>query len=60
MGLDLGTTAMKIALFDETGNILAVSTQEYDLLTPLTNYVEEAPEVYWNAFKMGLKKLITA
>lgn len=57
MGLDLGTTAMKIALFDETGNILAVSTQEYDLLTPLTNYVEEAPEVYWNAFKMGLNDL---
>ena len=47
MGLDLGTTAMKIALFDEQGKILAFSTQEYDLLTPQTNYVEEKPEVYW-------------
>ena len=41
LGLDIGTTAMKIALFDRTGALLAVSTQEYDLLTPAPNYVEE-------------------
>lgn len=57
MGLDLGTTAMKVALFDEKGKILAVSTQEYDLLTPAANYVEEEAEVYWDAFKSGLKEL---
>ena len=50
LGLDIGTTAMKIALFDRTGALLAVSTQEYDLLTPAPNYVEEKPEVYWDAF----------
>ena len=27
LGLDIGTTAMKIALFDRTGALLAVSTQ---------------------------------
>lgn len=57
MGLDLGTTAMKIALFDERGNILAITTQEYDLLTPETNYVEEPPDVYWEAFRNGLADL---
>ena len=57
MGLDLGTTAMKIALFDEQGKILAFSTQEYDLLTPQTNYVEEKPEVYWKAFQDGIADL---
>ena len=54
IGLDIGTTALKIALFDEKGTLLAVSTQEYDLLTPALNYVEEEPEVYWQAFKAGL------
>ena len=57
LGLDIGTTAMKIALFDRTGALLAVSTQEYDLLTPAPNYVEEKPEVYWDAFCTGLKDI---
>ena len=47
IGLDIGTTALKVACFDKKGTLLAVSTQEYDLITPQTNYVEEEPEVYW-------------
>lgn len=57
MGLDIGTTALKAAFFDEKGTLLAVSTQEYDLLTPKVNYVEEAAEVYWKAFKDSLNEL---
>lgn len=57
VGLDIGTTALKIALFDKKGDLLAVSTQEYSLITPQTNYVEEDPEVYWKAFKDGLDAL---
>lgn len=57
LGLDIGTTAMKIALFDRTGVLLAVSTQEYDLLTPAPNYVEERPQVYWDAFCAGLRDI---
>lgn len=57
MGLDIGTTALKTALFDEKGALLAVSTQEYDLLTPKTNYVEEEAEVYWKAFKDSITEL---
>lgn len=57
IGLDIGTTAEKIALFDQSGKMLAVSTQEYDLITPAVNYVEGDPEVYWNSFKAGLEDL---
>lgn len=57
IGLDLGTTALKIALFDSKGTLLAVSTQEYDLLTPKVNYVEEEVEVYWKAFTDGLNDI---
>ncbi|MBC5660283.1 FGGY-family carbohydrate kinase [Anaerosacchariphilus sp. NSJ-68] len=57
IGLDLGTTALKIALFDSRGTLLAVSTQEYSLLTPKVNFVEEEPEVYWKAFCDGLTEL---
>ena len=58
IGLDLGTTALKIALFDSAGKLLAVSAQEYSLITPKVNYVEEEPEVYWNAFREGLASLM--
>lgn len=54
IGLDIGTTAMKIALFDTKGDMLALTTQEYSLLTPKINFVEMPPEVYWQAFKVGL------
>lgn len=57
IGLDIGTTALKVACFDKKGTLLAVSTQEYDLITPQTNYVEEEPEVYWKAFLDGIKDL---
>lgn len=57
IGLDLGTTALKVALFDSNGAIFAVSTQEYSLLTPQVNYVEEEVEVYWQAFCDGLQDI---
>ena len=55
LGLDIGTTAMKIALFDTNGSLLAVASQEYDLITPEVSWVEERPEVYWQAFTAGLE-----
>ncbi|OUO78022.1 hypothetical protein B5F53_12210 [Blautia sp. An249] len=57
IGLDIGTTALKAAVFDTSGKLLAVSTQEYALLTPQVNYVEETGEVYWNALKNAVKDL---
>ena len=57
IGLDIGTTALKAALFDTAGKLLAVSTQEYSLITPQVNYVEEAGEVYWSAFQEAVKEL---
>jgi xylulokinase len=34
MGVDIGTTAVKAAAFDEAGNLLAVADREYPLLFP--------------------------
>ena len=57
IGLDLGTTALKVAVFDDNGDLLGVSTQEYVLLTPKNNYVEADAGVYWESFKKGLLEL---
>lgn len=57
IGLDIGTTALKAAVFDTAGTLLAVSTQEYTLITPQVNYVEESGEVYWKAFQDAVADL---
>jgi xylulokinase len=57
IGLDLGTTALKVAMFDDGGNLLGVSTQEYSLITDKASYVEANPEIYWQSFKKGLDDL---
>lgn len=57
IGLDIGTTALKAAIFDTSGNLLAVSSREYALLTPKLNYVEVPAEVYWEAFHAVLGDL---
>jgi sugar (pentulose or hexulose) kinase len=58
IGLDLGTTALKIALFDDEGLIKGVVTKEYDLMTPQASWVEVSPKVYWDSFKAGLSELL--
>ncbi|NPV54798.1 MAG: FGGY-family carbohydrate kinase [Firmicutes bacterium] len=59
LSVDLGTTALKIALFDRDGNTMSLSTQEYQLLTPTTLSVELGVETYWNAFKEGIREVLT-
>lgn len=57
LGIDVGTTALKVALFDEKGYLLAVATQEYSLETPRTNYVEVEANIYWESLKRGLEEI---
>jgi xylulokinase len=54
LGIDLGTTAIKVAVFDQAGEKLGDSTQEYKLITPSPLIVEQEVGVYWSAFKAGL------
>lgn len=58
LSLDLGTTAIKVALFNNKGDIVALSRKEYSLLTPKPQYVELEVEKYWDAFKEGLNEVM--
>lgn len=57
LSIDLGTTALKAALFDFEGKLVANSTVEYSLLTPKTNWVEADPEVYFDSMKTALAEM---
>jgi len=58
LSFDLGTTAIKTALFTNSGNVVATSTQEYDLLVPSALVVEQDVEIYWDAVKCGIKEVL--
>lgn len=57
LSIDLGTTALKAALFDFDGSLVADSTVEYSLLTPKANWVEANPEVYFDSLKTALAQM---
>ena len=56
--VDAGTTASKISLFDERGELIAISGQEYTLLTPTSLAVEIEAETFWHAFKNGVSEVL--
>ena len=58
LAVDLGTTAIKVILFNINGQVLASSTQEYQLLTPTEWAVELKVETYWQAFKQGVAEIL--
>lgn len=58
LGVDLGTTAVKVGLFDSQARKICSSTQEYRLITESHFVVEQEVSVYWDAFKAGLREVL--
>jgi xylulokinase len=56
--VDLGTTALKCALHDLQGNVIAKDTEEYQLITPDALSVEMDAETYWQAFQTAIGKVM--
>lgn len=59
LGIDLGTTAIKVGLFDEKGASVSVASKEYELLTPAPGIVELPCETYKDTFKACLAEIIS-
>lgn len=58
IGMDLGTTNIKAALFDEDGNTIAsASSSAYTLLHPGPNMVEQDPQMWWSAASDILREI---
>ena len=57
LGIDLGTTAVKTAVFDYEGQLISSATIEYSLITEQTNFVEAPCNIYMNSIKQGLESI---
>lgn len=58
IGVDLGTSAVKLLLMDENGDIKNIVSREYPLHFPKPGWSEQNPEDWYNQFMDGTKELI--
>lgn len=58
IGIDLGTSAVKLLLVDEKGTIAGSVTKEYPLSFPQPGWSEQNPLDWWNAVVAGVNELL--
>ena len=59
IGIDLGTSAVKLLLVREDGLIEKSVSKEYPIFYPAPGFSEQNPEDWWNAVRTGIKELLT-
>ncbi|NLL76900.1 MAG: xylulokinase [Clostridiales bacterium] len=57
IGIDLGTSAVKLLLMSADGKIENIVSKEYPLFFPHPGWSEQNPEDWWTAVVEGLKEL---
>jgi len=58
VGLDLGTSAVKVGLFDAAGHTLHLARAPYPLYTPQPRWVEQEPLDWWEAACAALRETV--
>ena len=58
IGIDLGTSAVKLLLVDDGGGIRGTVSREYPLSFPHPGWSEQSPEDWWDAVLDGLPALL--
>ncbi|MBR7142923.1 MAG: xylulokinase [Clostridia bacterium] len=57
IGADLGTSALKLLLCEESGKTVASVSKEYCVYYPSPGHSEQEPSDWWNAFSQGMLEL---
>ena len=55
IGIDVGTSGVKVLALAQDGQILATAIEEYPLYTPQTGWTEQDPEDWWQGTLKALK-----
>ena len=58
LGIDLGTSAVKLLLLDKNGKIVKTVSKEYGVNYLNSNWAEQNPEEWWSAVCHGLKDIL--
>ena len=58
LGIDVGTSACKTAVFDYDGKTIAQSTHEYPVYYPNPGWAEQDPNQWWEAVCAGIHDIL--
>ena len=58
IGIDLGTSSVKLLMVSREGQIIDEATEEYPVYYPHANWAEQNPEDWWQGTLKALKTLI--
>ena len=58
LGIDIGTSACKIAIFDRDGNVLSTANGDYPVYYPHPGWAEQNPEEWWSAVCGAVKEAL--
>ena len=58
IGIDLGTSAVKLLLMDSEGNIVNIASEEYPIYFPNPGWSEQNPSDWYKAVIKGIKRLL--
>ena len=58
LGIDIGTSACKVAAFDRDGKVVATASADYEVFYPHVGWAEQNPEDWWNAVCVAIKAML--
>ena len=58
LGIDLGTSSVKVVVFAVEGGLKGVGMAEYPILTPRLGYAEQDPEQWWRATIIAVREAV--
>ncbi len=59
LGVDIGTSACKTALFDPDGKVIATGGSEYPVHYPAKGWAEQDPEDWWEGVCRAIRTMLT-
>lgn len=60
LGIDIGTSACKVAVFGSGGNVLAQANQAYEVYYPKQGWAEQDADQWWQAICLAIQKVLGA
>ena len=58
LGIDIGTSACKVAVFDREGHVAASASGDYPVYYPKEGWAEQNPEEWWSAVCSAIKETL--
>ena len=58
LGIDIGTSACKIAIFKKDGTVVATANGDYPVYYPHPGWAEQNPEEWWSAVCQAIKSAL--